>query len=150
MLDSNYSLGFYLIEKDNNHYDLYNSVTDKCILMEQPKDKVVSFLEINSPNHPFLNETVESTDYSLNDFNKIGNVYYASVPMGEDIDMANYNSYYSSADYTSGGYCNSLVSKEEPEQLEFSFTYDGNNNNKLNKTIRELEDEIPYLGDNED
>tara|TARA_B100000131_G_scaffold322507_1_gene376674 strand:+ start:1701 stop:2189 length:489 start_codon:yes stop_codon:yes gene_type:complete len=162
MLESNYGLGFYLIETNDNNYDLYNSVTDKCILMEQPKDKIVKFLELNLPNHPFLHQIdQESGSYTYsytagnNSFEKIGNAFYASVPLGEDMDLANYNSYYSSFDYSNADYCSGLsdedIDREDyPEQLEFEFTYRGNEDRLTEKTLRDIEEDIPYLGDNED
>ena len=56
MSDLNYGLGFYLIEVATNQYDLFNSVTDNRILEAQPKDKIINFLELNLPTHPFLHQ----------------------------------------------------------------------------------------------
>ena len=161
MLDSNYGLGFYLIEKDDNHYDLYNSVTDNRILMEAPKDKIVNFLELNFPTHPFLHQMDQESDsytcrYTTdsNSFEKIGNAFYTSVPPHPF--GSNYNSYYSSTfDYSNADYCSGLseedISREEvSKQLEFDFTYKGNEDKLSDKSLRDIEEEIPYLGDNED
>ena len=162
MLDSNYGLGFYLIEKDDNHYDLYNSVTDNCILMEAPKDKIVNFLELNFPTHPFLHQIDQESDsyttsYTVgnNSFEKIGNAYYTSIPLGEDMDLENYNYYASSFDYSNADYCSGLSVEDvkrdgSPEQLEFDFTYKSNEDKLSDKSLRDIEEEIPYLGDNED
>ena len=162
MLESNYGLGFYLIEQDDNLFDLYNSVTDKCILMEQPKDKIVKFLELNLPNHPFLHQVDQESDSytynyttGTNSFEKIGNAFYTSAPPHPF--GSNYNSYYSSFDYSNADYCSGLsdeeVDREEyplPEQLEFDFSYKGNEDKLTDKSLRDIEEEIPYLGDNED
>ena len=79
MSDLNYGLGFYLIEVATNHYDLYNTVTDNKILEAQPKEKIINFLELNLPTHPFLHKVdqenswgsfTSTTDDDLNKFFK--------------------------------------------------------------------------------
>jgi len=79
MSDLNYGLGFYLIEVATNQYDLFNSVTDNRILEAQPKDKIINFLELNLPTHPFLHQVdqenswgsfTSTTDDDLNKFFK--------------------------------------------------------------------------------
>lgn len=79
MSEFNYGLGFYLIEIATNHYDLFNSVTDNKILEAQPKEKIINFLELNLPTHPFLHQVdqenswgsfTSTTDDNLNKFFK--------------------------------------------------------------------------------
>ena len=98
-----------------------------------------------------------TTSYTVgnNSFEKIGNAYYTSIPLGEDMDLENYNYYASSFDYSNADYCSGLsvedVKRDEsPEQLEFDFTYKSNEDKLSDKSLRDIEEEIPYLGDNED
>lgn len=53
---------FYIMKVDDNHYDLFSSATDKRILMDEPKEKIINFLELNSPLHPFLVKTKQESD----------------------------------------------------------------------------------------
>jgi len=68
MSDLNYGLGFYLIEVGRDQYDLFNSVTDKRILMDEPREKIVNFLELNLPTHPFLYQVDQETGLYLPTF----------------------------------------------------------------------------------
>ena len=56
---------FYVIESDNNQYDLFNAATDNKILDAAPKEKIINFLEANSPSHSFLVQTKQkyNSDY---------------------------------------------------------------------------------------
>ena len=62
MLDLKYGSGFYIIKVTTDQYDLFNSATDKRILMDEPKEKIINFLELNSPLHPFLVKTKQESD----------------------------------------------------------------------------------------
>jgi hypothetical protein len=97
MSDLNYGLGFYLIEVATNHYDLFNSVTDNRILEAQPKDKIINFLELNLPTHPFLRQVdqenswgsyTSTTDEGLNKFFKY--IEQEEKKSLEDNDFFNY------------------------------------------------------------
>ena len=48
---------FYIIEVDENQYDVFNVATDGKILEAVPKEKVTNFLEFNCPSHSFLVNT---------------------------------------------------------------------------------------------
>ena len=62
MSDLNYGLGFYLIEVATDQYDLFNTVTDNKILEAEPREKIINFLELNLPTHPFLYKVDQETD----------------------------------------------------------------------------------------
>ena len=53
---------FYIMEVDDNQYDLFSSATDNKILKAEPKEKIINFLEFNSPSHPFLVKTNQESD----------------------------------------------------------------------------------------
>jgi len=53
---------FYIMEVDDNQYDLFSSATDNKILEAEPKEKIINFLEFNSPSHPFLVKTKQESD----------------------------------------------------------------------------------------
>lgn len=97
MSEFNYGLGFYLIEVTTNQYDLFNSVTDNRILEAQPKDKIINFLELNLPTHPFLHQVdqenswssfTSTTDDDLNKFFKY--VEEKDKEYHKDADFFNY------------------------------------------------------------
>jgi hypothetical protein len=73
MLDLKYGSGFYIIKVTTDQYDLFNSATDKRILMDEPKEKIINFLELNLPTHPFLPQATQETssDYSHDYFRYI-------------------------------------------------------------------------------
>ena len=155
MSDLNYGLGFYLIEVVTNHYDLFNSVTDNKILEEQPKDKIINFLELNLPTHPFLHQVDQEnpwdsfTSATESPYNK----YFKYVemkdkePLDSDFFSSISNKYrfnYDKYSYTTDDeyFYNSFnhgdeddyfivdedgVRKEysDSSQLEFNFTYEG-------------------------
>jgi len=159
MSDLNYGLGFYLIEVATNQYDLFNSVTDNKILEAQPKEKIVNFLELNLPTHPFLYKVDQETDpffFSGPTTEEI-NKYFEEVS-GEEKnspdttdssyffdDKYSYN-YTSTTNYKphffspfgSDASCrNGFVKREDMEeeddssQLEFNFTYEDNEGKEI-------------------
>ena len=50
----NLGLTFYIIQLDEDSFNLYNATTDKDILFAVEKNCVKDFLELNEPSHPFL------------------------------------------------------------------------------------------------
>ena len=156
MSDLNYGLGFYLIEIATNHYDLYNTVTDNKILEAQPKEKIVNFLELNLPTHPFLYQVDQETDpffFSGHPHAEEINKYFEYVDENDspnnpayylnDKYKMNFDNYSVAADdehfYNSFNYGNTDdfymidedgMRKEYPDnnQLEFNFTYKDNKN----------------------
>jgi hypothetical protein len=171
MSDLNYGSGFYLIEVTTNQYDLFNSVTDKRILMDEPKEKIINFLELNLPTHPFLYQIDQETglylpeDKSSNrlessffypSFNYNHNDYTGTA--SADYLPEFYSPFDSDADY-SGGFVERYDVREEddPVQLEFNFAYENskgketipynispNNEEIVNEYFGE---DIPYLPD---
>ena len=163
MSSTNNALSFYVVQMGVNSYDLYNTITDKCILRGKDKITIKTFLDSNHPTHPFLSNSIffpdpvymgyENTNSPLDN----SYTYTLTDPYETDKDSASisdYSFYCASFDYSKSGYCNGLSdenkdnNKEESSQLEFDFSY--NKDNKEDKTLRELEEDIPYLGDNED
>jgi len=178
MSDLNYGLGFYLIEVAENHYDLYNSVTDKKILFSQPKGEIINFLELNLPTHPFLYQIDQESNLacSADEYYRYlseENISKYSFPKYENKNtfstfttpQFNYGNHSDTLDYdfeyNPFNYDNVddyfVVGEDDEEkgfpyntQLEFNFTY------KDNKTIPsknspDIEDEeLPYLPDDTD
>jgi len=179
MSDFNYGSGFYLIEVSSNHYDLFNSITDNKILEAQPVEKIVSFLELNMPSHPFLYQVSEEDSWSSfsSTVDEPYNKYFKYLePSDKDVyaDWVtnkyrfNYNYdlpcddeyYYSEFNY---GMADDYFIVDEDgikrnsgsyTQLEFDFTYkDTKGMNKTNpsKNSPNMEDEeLPYLPDDTD
>jgi len=50
----NNGLSFYVVEMDEESFNLYNSMTDKNILFAQDRKTVKNFLLLNDPSHPFI------------------------------------------------------------------------------------------------
>ena len=50
----NKGLSFYVVEMDEESFNLYNSMTDKNILFAQDRKTVKNFLLLNDPSHPFI------------------------------------------------------------------------------------------------
>ena len=156
MSNTIYNIGFYLIELEENNYNLYNATTDKCILKEKSKEVITSFLNINCPNHSFLNNNNNNdNDIDNSYFNSLCATYppdyiqpagYSNIP--KEISHPNYYGSLTSTSsycYDLSGYENNKL--EDSSQLEFDFTYN-NKDSKDTDTINE--EDLPYLGDNED
>lgn len=148
MSEINYGLGFYLIQLEDNHYNLYNSATDNCILEAEPKEKIVSFLELNFPTHPFLCQLDQDSEYYYN---------YPSLydPISYSVSSTytknfNYNDNYS--DYDGGLFGEDIDEGYDPVQLEFEFVYGEDSKNiNNNSPVHPLDQEdMPYLPDYED
>ena len=54
MNDSNSSLNFYLIQVEDDNYDVCNARTDFKVLVYATGRDVRDFLELNDPSHPFV------------------------------------------------------------------------------------------------
>jgi hypothetical protein len=166
MSDSNYGLGFYLIETGDSQYDLYNSVTDKCILFDQPKDKIISFLELNLPTHPFLYQVDQESEYLNYNYGntevsgscEADPLYFYSNSSYDYSDRYRSTSPIPSYNYNFGLFVEGLSEEEDreedlPEQLEFDFSYEDSKGYKLNLSSNSpsIDDEdLPYLPDYED
>jgi hypothetical protein len=175
MSELNYGLGFYLVEVDMNEYDLFNAATDKRILSSAPREKIISFLSLNLPTHPFLYQVdqeqfVRSSMYDTlstadeyrpeyDDFSDQDDFYYSQVDYDYNIFAPEYTSEFSSTlDYNthySGGFVDREDTRREcqPAQLQFNFTY---KNNKEEMPISSAtstpneEADYPYLPDDTD
>ena len=147
MSEANYGLGFYLIETEDSYYNLYNSITDKCILEAQPKERIVSFLELNLPTHPFLYQLDQDTEYNYNYTSSYNPSAYAT-----SLYDTTYNYNYNYSDYESGLLDEDMEERYDPVQLEFEFTYGEDNKNKINDSVIHPldEEDMPYLPDYED
>ena len=77
----NLGLTFYIIQLDEDSYNLYNATTDKDILFAAEKSCVKDFLEMNEPSHHFLMkdnkeepsltfDPLFETEYNYKDFDK--------------------------------------------------------------------------------
>jgi hypothetical protein len=164
MSDLNYGLGFYLIEVEPNQYDLFNSATDKRILLSEPKEKIISFLEFNLPSHPFLRQADQEHDaYFLTTswWTKGDDFHFGKEDESEDdflVDTTDYSHYHSAYSYDNNSLFNydyGVVCEGHEElddnpntQMEFNFTYkdlrDKENISPSNSPSNE-EDVIPYL-----
>ena len=146
-------LNFYVIQEDETAYSLYNLNTDKRILRYVEEKELNTFLRMNSPNHPYLENLSQSYTVSIpNGTYDPAENYYIQPTLRECSSLEEYN-YFSTA--SSFGlsdegydYSNKNNKKENsPVQLELNLTY--NKSKENNKNTVDTSD-LPYLGDNED
>lgn len=176
MSDLNYGLGFYLIEVAANQYDLFNSATDNRILKAEPEEKIINFLELNLPTHPFLYQVDQETGlYLPADKSSPEGDRSTDVTDTFYVPQYNYNNYtgtsiygpdiYSSFNYDvdyKRGFVESEDEREEGDsvQLEFDFIYKDSkdkeitspNNSPDHESIMNeyFGEDIPYLPDDTD
>lgn len=148
-------LNFYVIQEDETAYSLYNLNTDKRILRYVEEKEVNTFLRMNSPNHPYLENLSQSYTVSIpNGTYDPAKNYYIQPTLRECSSLEEYN-YFSTASsfgLSDEGYDYSNKNNEEensPVQLELNLTYNKSKENNKNKNTVDTSD-FPYLGDNED
>lgn len=148
-------LNFYVIQEDETAYSLYNLNTDKRILRYVEEKELNTFLRMNSPNHPYLENLSQSYTVSIpNGTYDPAKNYYIQPTLRECSSLEEYN-YFSTASsfgLSCEDYDNSIEENEKknsPVQLELNLTYNkSKENNKEDNNLKSSD--LPYLGDNED
>jgi hypothetical protein len=134
MSDTNYGLGFYLIPVSEDHFDLYNSATDKKILSIANERSVINFLELNHPTHPFLYRLDCDSDSSFSYTTSMTDAYSSFKDFFSD-----------PSDWVSRGHGPSL------DLFNSEIKYSLSEDEKDNRTFPEpVQLEIPFPKDNDD
>jgi len=127
----NLGLTFYIIQLDEDSFNLYNTATDKNILYAEDKSCVKEFLGLNEPSHPFLiKHKGNGTSYFFNEYN-----------LGEPPDELENNI---SFDYSL--YDPFFSTTESGIQMSFSFM---DNIDKTKTKPQDTDNVIPFLPDEE-
>lgn len=148
-------LNFYVIQEDETAYSLYNLNTDKRILRYVEEKEVNTFLRMNSPNHPYLENLSQSYTVSIpNGTYDPAENYYLKTNSLINSTSESFNYSFGVPDFLMTGedYDNSIEENEKknsPVQLELNLTYNKSKENNKNKNTVDTSD-LPYLGDNED
>ena len=155
MATNHNNLNFYVIQEDENAYSIYNLNTDKRILRYVEEKDINSFLRMNSPNHPYLENLSQSYTVSIpNGTFDPAQAYYIPHNTSLNPSSESYNYSFGVPDFLMTGedYDDSNENNNEknsPVQLELNLTYNKSNENNKEKNLIDTSD-LPYLGDNED
>ena len=148
-------LNFYVIQEDETAYSLYNLNTDKRILRYVEEKEVNTFLRMNSPNHPYLENLSQSYTVSIpNGTYDPAENYYLKTNSLINSTSESFNYSFGVPDFLMTGedYDNSIEENEKknsPVQLELNLTYNKSKENNKGENPIDTSD-LPYLGDNED
>lgn len=132
----NFGLSFYIVQTEEDSYNLHNAMTDRKILFAERKENINEFLELNDPTHPFI-----TPEDIIPEDNKTFE-YTCECPSMKDLNdeyglgMTDLN--VSSID---NSYSTSLDS-----QISFVFVGDSE---ELNDNIEETDNVLPFLPEDE-
>jgi hypothetical protein len=134
MSNINFGLNFYIIQMEEDSFNLYNAATDKNIIFGESKENIKCFLELNEPAHPFMpveeRENNNTLKYEIN-LAPMKNLHAEAESYG---DIENYSFY--NSDFTSN----------EDMQMSFVFV---NDSDETSDESEESDNVLPFLPDDE-
>jgi hypothetical protein len=131
MSNINFGLNFYIVQMEEESFNLYNAATDKNIIFGETKENIQCFLKLNEPTHPFMpTEEKENNNTLKYEFN-LGSMKNLKDSYG---DIENYSFY--KTDFTS----------DEDMQMSFVFV---NDSDETSDESEESDNVLPFLPDDE-
>lgn len=175
MKDSVSSLNFYLIQVEDDNYDVCNVRTDYKVMVYATSQDAREFLELNDPSHPFLKTHTErlmdrvpsmqldlfgdypyskseNTDEILNEIKDYYAKYFTS-PLNETLKPENYSSelHFPQWDTTNTPWSEYDTTTVYNQDYSVTFSFEGNNKEDESDELSDKNSNvIPFLPDPED